>query len=324
MTSVTICMPCFNTEATIEESVRSVLAQTFESFQLKIIDDCSTDGTFAKLVSLVKEDSRISIFRNEKNLGLENNLTRCIDLAEGRFTAIWHADDVYESTLLAEEVDSLEKYPESVAVFSSGSQIDQQSRHAGHRYIPGEWRTKKIVRLDRLALFEITLKYGNLINCPTLLSRTDALKSSLKSFDYRTYKSAADVDSYFRLVEAGELLVLPRELFRYRLSETSFSFRERKRRTTPHDFFLVLDHQIELRKRANALTDRENRYYRFLRAKDLALRAWNWKQSKVGEDPLMAERIDWSILFRLMFVSRFHFKFAVAALSVFILRRMLP
>ena len=66
---VSIVMPVHNAERYIEEAIRSVMAQTYMSWELLVIDDNSTDNSMAIVAKLAKEDARIKVFRNPTTTG---------------------------------------------------------------------------------------------------------------------------------------------------------------------------------------------------------------------------------------------------------------
>ena len=70
---VSIVLATYNGEKFITQQIDSILAQDYQDFELIIQDDCSTDGTVSILKSYSKLDSRIKVFKNEKNLGYTKN-----------------------------------------------------------------------------------------------------------------------------------------------------------------------------------------------------------------------------------------------------------
>lgn len=317
--NVTICVPCFNNEATLASTLKSILNQNYDSFDVLLIDNHSTDNSVNIAARIAATDVRLKIIQNDRNLGLEGNLTRCIEASPSAYTSIWHSDDIYSSDMLLEQMKALAQNPELTAVFAHGSEIDNNGKELHQRYLPAEWKSKNIVKLDSRALTHITLRYGNVVNCPTLTARSEILKNKIKSFNYSEFRSSADLDAWFRLAEVGPIAVVTQPLFKYRISQASFSVREVKKRTTQHDLFLVLRNQIE--KGRSYLQKEDFDHYEFLKMKDLALRAWNWRSSKIGDDPLDKSNINWFALLSSLPKSRFHLKFGVIAIIIFILRR---
>ncbi|MFM7374407.1 MAG: glycosyltransferase family 2 protein, partial [Chthoniobacterales bacterium] len=88
--AVTVLMPAFNAGRFIAASIRSVLAQDFEDFELLVIDDGSTDGTAAVIENF--RDKRIRLLRNETNCGLVETLNKGLREARGTWVARQDAD----------------------------------------------------------------------------------------------------------------------------------------------------------------------------------------------------------------------------------------
>lgn len=93
-------MPVYNGIPYLEKSVTSVLNQQFSNFELLIIDDCSTDGSWEYLRQL--EDKRITLYRNEKNSGLFFNLNFLIKRSTSPIIKIWSQDDIMYPVCLQE------------------------------------------------------------------------------------------------------------------------------------------------------------------------------------------------------------------------------
>ncbi|MDO8515110.1 MAG: glycosyltransferase family 2 protein [bacterium] len=93
-----ILMPVYNGEKVIGETLRSVLGQNFNNFELIICDDCSRDNT-AKIIKGFK-DSRIKYFRNKNNLGYPGNMEQCRKKASGDILYLMAQDDILEQGAL--------------------------------------------------------------------------------------------------------------------------------------------------------------------------------------------------------------------------------
>ena len=90
--SVSVCLPTYNGANYIEEALRSILNQTYQDFELLIVDDGSTDATLDIVQSF--SDPRIQLHRNPARLGIPANWNRCLELAGGAFVCVFHQDDV--------------------------------------------------------------------------------------------------------------------------------------------------------------------------------------------------------------------------------------
>jgi glycosyltransferase involved in cell wall biosynthesis len=94
-----VIMPAYNAEATLGEAIESVLSQTYEDFELLVVDDCSADKT-KNIIEFYKNDLRLrSIFLSE-NLGVAGARNKAIKEAKGRYIAFLDADDVWLSEKL--------------------------------------------------------------------------------------------------------------------------------------------------------------------------------------------------------------------------------
>lgn len=99
---VSIIMPTYNSEATVQESIASVLAQTYENWELIITDDCSTDRTVDILKNI--EDSRIKVLSLSQNSGAGAARNHSISKATGTFIAFLDSDDLWHPEKLAKQI----------------------------------------------------------------------------------------------------------------------------------------------------------------------------------------------------------------------------
>ncbi len=121
---VSVVLPVFNGVTYLEQAVRSILAQTFQQWELLIVDDGSSDDSFGLCQTLATEDNRIQVFRNDTNKGLSRTMNRLVALARGRYIAIQEQDDVSHIDRLAREVEILDARPEVGLVSGIAEWID--------------------------------------------------------------------------------------------------------------------------------------------------------------------------------------------------------
>lgn len=105
---VSIIMPSYNTARFIEETIDSVIAQTYTNWELIIVDDCSTDNT-DDVVSKYLEDSRIRYIKNESNSGAAVSRNRALREAKGKWIAFLDSDDIWEAEKLEKQIAFMEK-----------------------------------------------------------------------------------------------------------------------------------------------------------------------------------------------------------------------
>jgi teichuronic acid biosynthesis glycosyltransferase TuaG len=92
---VSVIMPAYNSERYIEESILSVVNQSYGNLELLVTDDCSSDGTQQLVEGLAKRDRRIRYFRLNENSGAAVARNNSLNNAKGRYIAFLDADDVW-------------------------------------------------------------------------------------------------------------------------------------------------------------------------------------------------------------------------------------
>lgn len=103
---VSIIMPCHNNASFVKEAISSVVAQTYEDWELLIVDDASTDGSID--VALSFGDERIHIYRNPTNMGAAHSRNVAIANAKGKYVAFLDADDYWYPNKLERQVEFME------------------------------------------------------------------------------------------------------------------------------------------------------------------------------------------------------------------------
>ena len=105
---ISIIMPCYNAASFIAQAMDSVLAQTFENWEMLVVDDCSTDASAAIIQEYARQDSRIRYYRTDspsgspsipRNIGLEH--------ARGEYIAFLDSDDLWLPEKLEEQLSFL-------------------------------------------------------------------------------------------------------------------------------------------------------------------------------------------------------------------------
>lgn len=128
MPQVSLVVPAFNAEATLADTLRSLLAQSFQDFELIVVDDGSTDGT--AVVARSFEDRRIRII-TQKNRGLAGARNSGIHAARGDHVGFCDADDLWRADKLAAHMRHLTEFPEVGLSFSGSALIDGAGRPLG-------------------------------------------------------------------------------------------------------------------------------------------------------------------------------------------------
>ena len=127
---VSVIMPSYNTAAYIEETVQSVLNQTYKNWELIIVDDCSTDETDDILSKFT--DERIRIYKNEKNSGAAVSRNRALREARGRWIAFLDSDDLWSPNKLEKQIAFMETNGYRFS-YTNYEEIDSEGKKTGVR-----------------------------------------------------------------------------------------------------------------------------------------------------------------------------------------------
>ncbi len=126
--TVTVFIPCYNAERFISETIDSILGQTYQDFEILIIDDGSTDSSRDILECYAKKDNRIRIMYNKVNRGVAYTRNRGIKEARGKYLATMDSDDMATPIRLEKEVQYLDKHKSIGAISGCLYMIDEKGR----------------------------------------------------------------------------------------------------------------------------------------------------------------------------------------------------
>lgn len=268
---VCICIPTYNAEKTVAATLHSVLNQSYGNLKIHVVDNHSTDSTIAVVEGF--SDSRITLYRNAVNIGGEGNFNRCIELATGKYTAIYHADDIYESDMVASQVAFLEVHPQAGAAFTQALLIDEDNRPIGAIRQPPELAaTGPLYHFPEV--FRAILKHSNFLICPSVMARTSVYQQNIKSWRGELFGPSGDLDVWLRMLQLGPIGILPGATMRYRISSSQWSANVRLD-TRRAAFFTVMDYYLAQPDVCKLVTAEDMVNYGRLERRDQVMRAAN-------------------------------------------------
>lgn len=124
---VSIITPNYNCARFIAQTIESVLAQTYTNWEMLIVDDCSTDGSYEIAQGYAEKDSRIKVFRNEKNSGAAVSRNRAIEASSGEYVAFLDSDDLWLPEKLERQLKFMQENNCDFS-FTEYEHIDEDSR----------------------------------------------------------------------------------------------------------------------------------------------------------------------------------------------------
>lgn len=209
MGKVSIIMPVYNGAAYLAEAIQSILAQTYPSWELIIVNDGSTDDSLTIANEFAHQDDRIRVL-HQANRGLPGALNAGLRRATGPYVGVLAQDDQLLPSYLQTMVAVLVANPEAGAVYALPQMMDIN----GHN-LPQ--RVGRIVAPDQLY---DSLIDGNFILACTVMMRRSAL-DAVGWYDETLYSE--DWDLWLRLAAAYPILAVPEVLVRYRAHDKNMT-----------------------------------------------------------------------------------------------------
>ena len=171
---VSIITPSYNTEKYIVKTIQSVLAQTYQYWEMIIVDDCSTDQT-EKVIADYLKDSRIRFLKNESNLGAAMSRNRALREAKGKWIAFLDSDDLWMPDKLQKQIDFMNAHDYHFS-YTNYLEIDAEGNSRGIC-----WTGPKKVGRMRMTMYDyvgcLTVMYDaekvGLIQIANLKKRND-------------------------------------------------------------------------------------------------------------------------------------------------------
>jgi glycosyltransferase involved in cell wall biosynthesis len=197
MPLISIVLPTYNGKTYLEQSVQSVIDQTYSNWELIIVDDCSTDDTPELIAELVQRDSRISSIRHPQNKKLPGALNTGFNAANGDYFSWTSDDNLYRPHAMETLVEYLQSNPDIDLVYADYTLIDD---------------TGEIIKRVRVAPPNMLVRKATVDTC--FLYRR-AVHETLNGYD-ETLFLIEDYDFWMRASIHFKLSPLHEDLYQYR------------------------------------------------------------------------------------------------------------
>lgn len=185
-------------------AIKSVLNQSYQAFEIIIVDNASTDGTVAWAEELAASNDKVRLFKNGKNIGLVGNFNACLQYARGTYIKFLCADDLLMPSCLEKMVQALDDDP-SVTLVAGGRQIiNETGEELGRQHY-----SKTEATLYGTAVIDRCLFGTNYIGEPSavMFRKQDARRGFRADFTH-----LMDMEMWFHLLEKGTMVNLPEPL----------------------------------------------------------------------------------------------------------------
>ncbi|HSY16902.1 MAG TPA: glycosyltransferase [Candidatus Acidoferrales bacterium] len=195
---VSVCIDVYNYADFLPKAIESALIQTFRDLEVIVVDDCSTDNSYAVACRYAERDDRVRVHKNPVNLGMVKNRNACLELARGEFVKFIHADDfLCAPDALEKLVGRMEGNPAASLVACAIHHVRENG--SPQEGSPGHFTSKRYLA-GTTVIARCLLEQKNLIGGPsaTLFRRGLAARG----FDEKFFH-AADQEMWFHLLEQG-------------------------------------------------------------------------------------------------------------------------
>jgi len=173
---VSIVTPCYNDEKYIGEAIESVLSQSYQNWEMLVVDDGSTDRSAEIIRSYCEKDNRIRYYKTERPTGspvVPRNIA--IEKSKGRFIAFLDSDDIWLPTKLEQQIN-LFSDEKTAVVFSNHEKINEQ----------GE-RKNRLVVAPEIATYKQFLKENTIRNSAGVYDTKKVGKVYLQNINYEDF-----------------------------------------------------------------------------------------------------------------------------------------
>lgn len=148
---ISIIMAAYNAEQTIEQAIYSVLNQTYPSFELLVVDDCSKDKTAELVENIAARDSRVRLISNAKNSGVSYTRKHGLTEAKGTWIAILDSDDAWEPEKLEKQI-ALQKKSNADLLFTGSAFMDSEGQPINwYLHAPAEVTYRQLLKQNVLS-----------------------------------------------------------------------------------------------------------------------------------------------------------------------------
>ncbi len=208
--SVSVLMAVFNGGPLLEDSIRSVVGQTFRDWEMVVVDDASTDGTRALVESWSLKDPRIRLIGNGRNKGQTPCLNQGLRECRGVWVARQDADDLSHPERLGAQISLLGRHSETVLLGTQGILVDADGKRVGLLDVP----------CDPEGIAWSFPFLNPFLHTSVVFHRETVTAAG--GYD-ENFHIAQDYDLWARLAASGRTANLPARLVSYRHAETSLS-----------------------------------------------------------------------------------------------------
>lgn len=199
---ISVVMPAFNSEKTIRRAIDSILNQTFEDFELIVVNDNSTDGTKDIVKKYIKRNKNVRLINNKTQMGVSGSLNKGFKYSNAQLIARMDADDYSDPRRLELQYETLNKNPKVAVVGADMKIVNEQGKLIFTRKYPTKSKDLK----------KVMFRYSPFAH-PVVLMKKDVFEKC-GGYDM-DLKLCEDVDLWFRIGKDYDFASIPKYLLIY-------------------------------------------------------------------------------------------------------------
>lgn len=241
MPTVSVIVPNYNHAPYLRQRIESILAQTYQDFELILLDDCSTDGSRDILESYRDNPHVTHLIYNETNSGSAfRQWKRGVELAQGEWIWIAESDDYAESTFLERMMEEVAKVPRCCLANAATWWVDEK----GDRLWEAKYSNKVNVYHGQDFICKKLAVCNSIVNVSECIFRRDYYRPA-ESHRYEHMRLCGDWLFYVLLAEQGRVVEVKEPLSYYRQHGSNISNDAERRGLTFLEGVDVLDYMVE-------------------------------------------------------------------------------
>lgn len=238
--TASVYIPAYNAEKTIEETINSLDILSYPEVNFYILNDGSSDNTLSILKKF--ETKNLTVIDLKRNNGIDVVYNKIFYLSSTDITFIFHADDVYDSRIISESIQLMEKNPSVGVCFSMSENYFQFAPRQFYK------RNNKYIFYNKLELMTDLSKYYNFIMTPSACIRTELVRGGQIQWGNTLLKSklsqgasGGDLQLWLDIAEVSNVAFINKFLIKWRQHEHQLSKRSKKGLKTFSDFIAVME-----------------------------------------------------------------------------------
>lgn len=224
----------YNNAHYFKQCYESLKKQTYQNFEIILVDDGSTDDSLEEIVALTKDDKSVKIFKNIENKGVGFTKRRCVEEAAGEICGFVDPDDAIAEEAIELSIKAYQNN-EIVATYSEIYFCDRDLN------IKKKFEQTKKIENKNPRFFNVNFEVAHFFTFKkNVYLETEGINEELTS--------AVDQDLYLKLYEKGDFYFIPKPLYLYRTHEKGVSQEKSKKEKLNSNWNKVLKNTLERRK----------------------------------------------------------------------------